>query len=59
MSYEQLKETTMDPKTKKKKKVTLDDAERIINSINTCMGTDVQIRRDFIEANAYKVVLDI
>lgn len=59
MGYTQLKETTMDPKTRTLKKVTLDDVEKIMQSINTCMGTDVEARREFIEANAHKVHLDI
>ena len=59
MSYQQLKETTMDPKNRTLKKVTLDEAERVAQAINTCMGNDSNIRRQFIEDNAYKVQLDI
>ena len=59
MDFEDLKETTMDPKTRTLKKVTLDEVEKMVQTINTCMGTDANIRREFIEANAYKVNLDI
>ncbi len=58
MSYQQLKETTMDPKNRTLKKVTLDEAERLAQTVNTCMGVDSKIRRQFIEDNAYKVNMD-
>jgi DNA gyrase subunit B len=58
MNYSQLKETTMDPQTRVLKKVTLKDAEKAAEIFNICMGKKADLRRDFIEANAYRVNLE-
>lgn len=58
MDYNELKETTMDPATRTLKKITLEDAEKAAETFNICMGKNVEIRRNFIEANAHKVDLE-
>lgn len=58
MNYQQLKETTMDPLTRVLKKVTIKDAERAQEAFNICMGSQAELRREFIEANAHKVNMD-
>jgi len=57
MNFEQLKETTMDPLTRTLKRITLDDAEKAANIFDICMGKRADLRREFIEANAYRVNL--
>jgi len=58
MDYEQLKETTMDPATRTLKQITLEDAEKAANVFAICMGGQADLRREFIEANAYRVNLN-
>ena len=55
MNPEQLWETTMNPKTRKLKKVTLEDAEEAERILEMLMGTDVESRRKFIQENAKNV----
>lgn len=57
MNYTQLGETTMHPATRTLLKVTVDDAEEVNKIFDQLMGTNAQLRRDFIEANAHKVDL--
>jgi DNA gyrase subunit B len=57
MNFEQLKETTMDPLTRTLKRITLEDAEKAANIFDICMGKKADLRREFIEANAYRVNL--
>lgn len=60
MDPEQLWETTMDPRRRTIKKVTLDDAVEADRTFSILMGDDVDPRRDFIEQNAkYVENLDI
>jgi DNA gyrase subunit B len=58
MNPDQLKITTMDPATRTLKRITLEDAEKATEVFNICMGSKAELRRDFIEANAYRVHLD-
>jgi len=58
MNANELKETTMDPKTRILKKITINDIDDMIQSFNVCMGSDVNLRRRFIEENAHKAILD-
>lgn len=52
MDAHELKETTMDPETRILKRITIEDAEEMVQSFNVCMGNDVKLRRQFIEENA-------
>ena len=58
MNPDQLKETTMDPATRTLKRITMKDAEKAAMVFDICMGDKAALRRDFIEANAYRVELD-
>lgn len=57
MNASQLWETTMDPEKRTLVRITLSDAERATEVFEHLMGEEAQHRRDFIEANAYKVDL--
>ncbi|MGC8871002.1 MAG: toprim domain-containing protein, partial [Brevinematia bacterium] len=56
MNPEQLWETTMDPKTRKLIKITLEDAIRANNIFSVLMGEDVRKRKNFIETYAKEIV---
>ena len=58
MDAEQLWETTMDPKNRVLKRVTIDDAMEADNVFNMLMGEDVEPRREFITKNATYAKLD-
>lgn len=58
MDAEQLWETTMDPKNRVLKRVTIDDAMKADNVFNMLMGEDVEPRREFITKNATYAKLD-
>lgn len=58
MDAEQLWETTMDPKNRVLKRVTIDDAMEADNVFNMLMGEDVEPRREFIIKNATYAKLD-
>ena len=51
MNYEQLWETTMDPETRKLVKVSLEDLEMTNKIIETLMGQDSSIRKNWINEN--------
>ena len=55
MDPDELAETALNPGTRKIIRITNRDAEETEESLNKCMGTDVNIRRQFIEDNAHLV----
>ena len=59
MSAEQLWETTMNPKTRKLKQITMQDAIDANRLTSVLMGENVPPRREYIVENADKAVLDI
>jgi DNA gyrase subunit B len=59
MNPEQLWETTMNPKTRILKKVTIEDAVMADETFSMLMGDEVGPRREFIQKNAHIAELDI
>lgn len=59
MNPEQLWETTMNPKTRILKKVSITDAERADSAFTTLMGDEVAPRKKFIQSHAKLANLDI
>ncbi len=59
MSSTQLWDTTMNPKTRKIKKIYIEDAVEADRVFAMLMGDDVQGRKDFIAENAKEANLDI
>jgi len=59
MSAQQLWDTTMNPKTRKIKKIFIEDAVEADRTFAMLMGDDVQARRTFISENAKEANLDI
>ncbi|MBM5789783.1 DNA topoisomerase (ATP-hydrolyzing) subunit B [Candidatus Parcubacteria bacterium] len=55
MNADQLWETTMDPKTRTIKQVTIEDAERADEVFDVLMGADVAPRKRFIQTHAKAV----
>lgn len=58
MDASQLWETTMNPENRVLVQVKLEDAERADTIFTKLMGDDVEVRKNFIQANANKVSLD-
>ncbi len=59
MNPEQLWETTMNPKTRILKKVTVEDADRADTVFTTLMGDEVAPRKKFIQTHAQLAELDV
>lgn len=59
MSAQQLWDTTMNPQTRKIKKIFIDDAVEADATFSMLMGDDVQARKVFISENAKEANLDI
>lgn len=60
MDAEELRDTTMDPRTRTLLKVTIDDAIACDAMFSLLMGDDVEPRKQFIEENArYAENLDV
>jgi len=59
MSSTQLWDTTMNPKTRKIKKIYIEDAIEADRVFSMLMGDNVQARKEFIQENAKEAQLDI
>ncbi|MCR4327772.1 MAG: DNA topoisomerase (ATP-hydrolyzing) subunit B [Nanoarchaeota archaeon] len=59
MDSTQLWDTTMNPKTRKIKRIYIEDAVEADQVFSMLMGDDVQGRKDFIAENAHEAALDI
>jgi DNA gyrase subunit B len=59
MSVNQLWDTTMNPKTRKIKKIFIEDAVEADRTFSMLMGDDVASRKQFISENAHEANLDI
>ncbi len=59
MDSSQLWETAMNPKTRKIKKIYIEDAVEADRIFSMLMGDDVQGRKDFIQENAKEAELDV
>jgi DNA gyrase subunit B len=59
MNPQQLWDTTMDPKTRILKKVTIEDAVMADETFSMLMGDEVGPRREFIQKNAHIAEIDI
>jgi len=59
MNAEELWETTMDPKRRILKLITVDDAGEADRVFDVLMGTDVPARKSFIQSNAKLATIDI
>ncbi len=59
MNPEQLWETTMDPKVRILKQVSIDDAAKAEEVFEVLMGDDVPPRKRYIQAHAHQATLDI
>ena len=59
MNPEQLWATTMNPKTRMLKKISIEDAAKSDNAFSVLMGDDVAPRKKFIQSHAASAQLDI
>jgi DNA gyrase subunit B len=55
MDADQLAETTMDPRRRTLRRITVDDAQVAAEVFELLMGTDVAPRKDFIVQGAYEI----
>jgi DNA gyrase subunit B len=55
MDADQLAETTMDPRHRTLRKLTIDDVDEASRVFELLMGSDVAPRKDFIVQGAYEV----
>jgi DNA gyrase subunit B len=55
MDADQLSETTMDPRHRTLRRLTVDDAEVAASVFELLMGSDVAPRKEFIVQGAYEV----
>jgi DNA gyrase subunit B len=58
MDADQLAETTMDPRRRTLRRITVDDAESATAVFELLMGSDVAPRKEFIVQGAYDVDVD-
>ena len=58
MDADQLWETTMNPENRVLVQVRLEDAERADAIFTKLMGDEVEVRKNFIQANAKKMSLE-
>jgi DNA gyrase subunit B len=58
MSVDELAETTLDPKTRSLRRLTVDDAAAAMHAFELCMGDAVEPRRDFIVSHSANISLD-
>ncbi len=59
LNPKQLKETTLDPKTRTLKQITISDLETTIALVDGLMGSDSDYRKDYISKNSTKIKIDI
>jgi DNA gyrase subunit B len=59
MNADQLWDTTMDPKTRKMKRVIIEDAVKADETFDILMGADVAPRKRFIQTHAKQAELDV
>ncbi len=59
MNPEQLWATTMDPKSRMLKKISIEDAQKADDTFSVLMGDDVAPRKKFIQSRAHLAELDI
>ncbi|MBU0975067.1 DNA gyrase subunit B [Patescibacteria group bacterium] len=59
MNPDQLWDTTMNPKFRMLKKITIDDADQADKTFSTLMGDDVAPRKKFIQTHAKLATIDI
>ncbi len=58
MDADQLAETTMDPRRRTLRRLTVDDAEEAMHVFELLMGSEVAPRKDFIVQGAYEVDME-
>ena len=58
MDADQLAETTMDPRRRTLRRLTVDDAEAAAQVFELLMGSDVAPRKEFIVQGAYEIDAD-
>jgi DNA gyrase subunit B len=58
MDASQLAETTMDPRRRTLRRITIDDTDAAVRVFELLMGSEVAPRKDFIVQGAYEVDAD-